>query len=101
MNQFMIVGKLEKDVETTNFPNDDKVGYINVVVARPYKNSEGQYENDIVKVKLLGSIVENTAQYCKKGDVIGVKGRIQSKEYTNEMELVADKLTFLSSAKED
>ena len=46
----------------------------------------------------------NTSEYCRKGDIIGVKGRLQSSTYEKEdgskaykMELIAEKVTFLSS----
>lgn len=49
-------------------------------------------------------MAENTAEYCKKGDLIGVKGRIQSRQITLDeenkrqvVEVVAEKVTFLSS----
>ena len=47
-------------------------------------------------------IAENAVEYCKKGDVIGVKGRIQTKQEENKniIEIVAEGVTFLSSRKE-
>ena len=51
-------------------------------------------------------VAESTAEYCKKGDVIGVKGRIQTDIYEKDGEkrkstqIIADKITFLSSSKE-
>ena len=56
---------------------------------------------------LWKGIAENTATYCKKGDLVGVKGRLQSREYEFDdekrkvVELVAEKVTFLSSKKAD
>ena len=44
--------------------------------------------------------------YCTKGDIIAIKGRLQSRIVTKEdekkyyMDLVAEKVTFLSSKKE-
>ncbi len=53
------------------------------------------------------NIAENTSEYCSKGDIVGVKGRIQSrtlekdgnKEYVTE--IIAEKVTFLSSKREE
>ena len=45
----------------------------------------------------------NTKEYCKKGDIIGVKGRIESKVYEKDdetkykLEVIAERITFLSS----
>ena len=64
------------------------------------------YETDFVDCTLFDGIATNTAEYCKKGDVIGVKGRIQTDIYEKDGEkrkstqIIADKITFLSSSKE-
>ena len=44
----------------------------------------------------------NISEYCHKGDIVGVKGRIQRIDSTSELQLIAEKVTFLSSKpKED
>ena len=64
----------------------------------------GEYETDFINCVLWDSIAKSTVEYCKKGNIVGVKGRIQSKivEKENEskkyyVEVVAEKITFLSS----
>ena len=48
----------------------------------------------------------NTKEYCKKGDIVGVKGRIESRVYEKDdekkytTEVIAEKITFLSSNKQ-
>lgn len=81
-----------------------KVTSIVLAVPRSYKNSNGEYDTDFVKCILWQGIAENTTQYVKKGDLLGVKGRIQSKERElmdgtkwTYLEVVAEKVTFLSS----
>ena len=60
-------------------------------------------DTDFVDCRLFGGIAQNTAEYCKKGDLIGVKGRVQSDSYEKDGEtkystdIVAEKITFLSS----
>ena len=51
-----------------------------------------------------GTRRRNTTEYCKKGDILGVKGRVQTRTYENAekekryvTEVVAEKVTFLSS----
>ena len=43
------------------------------------------------------NIAMNTSEYCHKGDIVGVKGRIQRIDSTSELQLIAEKVTFLSS----
>ena len=73
--------------------------YIIVSVPRSYKNENGEYDNDIVKITLEGTINDNTREYCHKGDVIGVKGRIRVDE--DGMKIVGEKVTFLTSKPRD
>ena len=71
-----------------------------LAVNRSYKNENGEYETDYVKCLLWDGIAENTSNYCKKGDIIGVRGRVESTSPDStiyEMHIVAEKITFLSS----
>ena len=63
---------------------------------------------DFISCILWKGIAETTAEYCKKGDLIGVRGRLQNRQiaYTedaklNTVEVVAERVTFLSSKKQD
>lgn len=102
LNQIVLVGRLVQDPEIKELENGVKASYITLAVTRCYKNSEGIYETDFIPCLLYKGIAENTTKYCKKGDVIGVKGRVQTKQEENKniIEIVAEKITFLSSRKE-
>ena len=100
LNQVVMVGRLTSDPEINEVENDRKVATITLAVQRSYKNAEGVYETDFIKCTLWNGIAENKAEYCKKGDVIGVKGRLQCLS-GNELQVVAEKISFLSSRKEE
>lgn len=106
LNQTILVGRLVDNLEVKKLENGTKVSNITLAIPRSFKNADGQYDTDFVKCTLWNSVAENTAEYCKKGDIVGVKGRVQQKEYENEngkhkeLEIIAEKVTFLSSAKE-
>ena len=98
LNQVVIVGRLvEKPIVEEN-ENGRKISEITLAVPRSYKNAEGIYDTDFIKCVLWNGIAENTAEYCNKGDVIGVKGRLQCLS-GNELQLKAEKVSFLSSGK--
>ena len=98
LNQVVIVSRLvEKPIVEEN-ENGRKVSEITLAVPRSYKNAEGIYDTDFIKCVLWNGIAENTAEYCNKGDVIGVKGRLQCLS-GNELQLIAEKVSFLSSGK--
>ena len=103
LNQVVIVGRLTDDPKIEKGENHD-YSHLRLAVQRSYKNAEGVYETDFINVKLWDSIASNTAEYCKKGDIIGVKGRVETSSYETEegekkytQSIVAEKVTFLSS----
>ena len=103
LNQIVLVGRLVKTPELMQTESGKKVSRITLAVPRSYKNSEGEYESDFINCTLWTGIAENTAEYCKKGDLLGVKGRIQTRVYEKDeekkyiSEVVAEKVTFLTS----
>lgn len=105
MNQTIIVGRLVDNPKIEKTDGGKKVMNMTVAVPRTYKNAEGAYDTDFVDCVLWSGIAENTAEYCKKGDVIGVKGRLQTDLYEKDgqthksSKLVAEKVTFLQSSK--
>lgn len=98
LNQVVLVGRLTKEVELKELENDKKVASITIACPRSYKNEKGEYDTDFIECKLWNMVAGNTKEYCHKGDILGVKGRIQSDG--NKMEIIAEKVTFLSSKKE-
>ena len=107
LNQIVIAGRLTSDPEITTTENGKKRTYITVAVPRSYKNVDGTYDTDFIRCTLWNGIAETTCEYCKKGDIVGVKGRIQSSSYEKDgekvysMDVIAEKVSFLSSKKTD
>ena len=107
LNQAVLVGRIVQEPELTN-TEKGKVTHITLAVPRSYKNSDGEYDTDFINCTLWKGIAENTVEYCKKGDLVGVKGRIQSSNYEDKdgnkryaIEVIAEKVTFLSSRRQD
>lgn len=98
LNNLTIVGRLVSDPEINETEEGYKTTIIKLAVPRSFKNVEGIYETDFIPVRLFKGIAENTVEYCRKGDLVGVKGRLQSNN--NKLEVIAEKVTFLSK-KED
>ena len=106
LNQIVIAGRLVSDPQVEETEDGKKISTITVAVPRSYKNVDGTYDTDFIKCTLWNGIAESTAEYCKKGDIVGVKGRIQTGSYETEegdkkytMNVVAEKISFLSSSK--
>ncbi len=107
LNQVVLVGRLAGDPELYQTETGKKVARLVLAVPRSYKNSEGEYETDFISCKLWQVVAQNTVEYCKKGNLIGLRGRLETYNYETEegkkflTEVVADKVTFLSSKKAD
>ena len=108
LNQVILVGRLVRNPELQVTDSGKKRSSITLAVSRGYKNVNGEYDTDFFDCTLWTGIAENTHEYCKSGDVIGVKGRLQTWMLENDdgtktkkMEIIAEKVTFLSSARND
>ena len=108
LNQIILVGRLVKSPEVTETESGKKMSYITLAIPRSFKNADGEYDTDFIDCVLWEVVAQNTANYCLQGDIVGVKGRIQSRMLEDEdgnnykkMEVVAEKVTFLSTKKEE
>ena len=106
LNQVVLVGRLVRNPELQITDTGKRRSTITLAVARGYKNQDGVYDTDFFDCTLWTGIAENTSEYCKSGDVIGVKGRLQTWVLDNEdgtktkkMEIIAEKVTFLATSK--
>lgn len=95
LNQVIIVGRLVARPIVEYNEIGRKISEITLAVPRSFKNNEGVYDTDFIKCILWEGIAENTAEYCNKDDIIGVKGRLQCLG-GNELQVVAEKVTFLA-----
>ena len=108
LNQIVLVGRLVKDVEVKELESGKRVANAVLAVPRSFKNENGEYDTDFIDVILWNGVAENTAEYCRKGDLIGIKGRLETNDSINEngevrnyTQVVAEKVTFLSSNKKE
>ena len=96
LNQIILVGRVI-DIPT---PESEERATIEIAVQRTIKNLNGEYESDNIKVILFKQLSNATLEYLHKGDIVGIKGRIQTDENKN-IQIVAEKLTFLTSSKKE
>ena len=104
VNQIVLVGRIARAPETKITENGKKYATLTLAVPRNYKNVNGEYDTDFLDCTLWSSVAESTSEYCQTGDMIGVKGRVQSRiietpEGTKrrKTEIVAERITFLTS----
>ena len=103
LNQIILVGRLTRNITVHKSENGIKVATISLAIPRSFKNSDGNYDTDFIDCVAFDLVAENTSEYCEKGDVVGVKGRVQSRvvekddKKENVLEIICEKVTFLSS----
>ena len=105
LNQVVLVGRIVKTPELRVTETGKKTATVTLAVPRNYKNMNGEYDTDFLDCTLWTNIAENTTEYCQTGDMVGVKGRIQTRVIQNEdgtkkkkTEIVAEKVTFLAQS---
>lgn len=108
INSIVLVGRIVSDLEIKETEQGKKKINITLAVPRYYKNDEGIYETNFIPCVLFGTLAEKTFEWAKKGDLAGIRGRLQTRIENNEnkqkeifVEVVAEKVTFLSSRKEE
>ena len=96
LNNVILVGRLTQDPEIVEIEKDKKVTTVILAVNRNFKNSDGIYETDFIRCILWNSVASTTTEYCRVGDVIGVKGRLQTSKYEDENKKTDEKTTRLN-----
>ena len=104
INNVVLTGRLTKDVDLKYTQSGTAVGTFTLAVDRQFKNAQGEKETDFVNVVIWKKSAEALANYTRKGSLIGITGRIQTRNYENQQgnrvfvtEVVAEGFTFLES----
>ena len=108
LNQIVLVGILVEDLKLEELENGKKITNLILAIPRNFKNADGEYDTDFIECVLWNGIAENATEYCKKGDIVGIRGRLENNSFENEdgskvykAQVIAEKVTFLSSKKEE
>lgn len=106
INEVTITGRITKDPEVKELSSGKRVSNITVAVPRSYKNENGEYDTDFFDCELWGGVADSTCENCKKGDSVGIKGRLQNNSYETESgekrtttRIIANRVIFIASAK--
>lgn len=102
LNRVVIVGRLTRDPDLRYTPSGVAVANFTVAANRPFTNQEGNRDADFINCVVWRRPAENLANYMKKGGLIGVDGRLQTRTYEGQdgktvfvTEVVADSVQFL------
>lgn len=104
LNNVSLVGRLTKDIDLRYTPSNVAVATFTLAVNRAFKNENGDREADFINCVMWRQQAENLANWAKKGALIGITGRIQTRNYDNQQgqrvyvtEVVAEQFQLLES----
>ena len=104
MNRVVLVGRLTRDPELRTSGNGNSFVNFTIAVNRTFASSNGEREADFINCIAFNKQAENLARFIKKGGLIGVEGKLQTRRYqaadgTNRTatEVVCDNIYFLES----
>ena len=103
MNRVNLIGRLTKDPELRFTPGTGMaVSTFTIAIDRRKANKDGKKEADFIPIVVWGKQGESVANYMSKGRLIGISGRIQTRNYEGKdgirryvTEIVADEVQFL------
>ena len=108
MNSVCLVGRLTKNPELRYTPNNQAVATFSFAVNRNFKGQNGEREADFINCVIWRQQAKNLANWAKKGALIGITGRIQTRSYENQQgqrvyvtEVVADNFQLLEFNKQN
>ncbi len=110
VNKVILVGRLGRDPETRFTSGGQPVGNFSLATDESYKdrNGERQKRTEWHKVVLWGKLAEIAQQYLKKGMLVYIEGRIQTRQWEDKRdgqkrtstEIVASTMKMLTSRAE-
>lgn len=84
INNVVLVGRLTKDPDLRYTGNGTPVASFTLAVNRDFKNAAGEQEADFINCVIWRKSAETLANTVRKGQQIGVVGRVQTRSYENQ-----------------
>lgn len=104
INNVVLVGRATKDPELRYTTSNVAVATFSLAINRNFKDANGERETDFINCVIWRQQAENLANWAKKGALIGITGRIQTRSYENQQgqrvyvtEVVAENFQMLES----
>ena len=108
MNKVIIIGRNTKDIELRQTTSGTSAIEFSIAVNRAFKNAKGESEVDFFNCVAFSKLAETISRYVKKGDQVGIEGRLQTRSYTNKegrkitvTEIIVENCEFLQTKKQE
>jgi single-strand DNA-binding protein len=104
LNRIELIGRLTRDPELRYVANGHAMAQFTIAVNRDFKNAAGEREADFIRCVAWRKLAEQVGQYCAKGRLVAVEGRLQTRNYElpdgsrrTLTEVIGDRVWFLDS----
>ena len=108
MNKVILIGRITKDPELRRTPTDVPVVQFTIAVNRNYQNKSGERQADFISCVAWRGQADFISRYIRKGYLMGVEGRIQTRNYQGQdgqmryvTEVVLDSVENLTPRQDD
>jgi single-strand DNA-binding protein len=102
INRAVLTGRLTRDPELRYTTSGTAVVSFTLAVDRQFRNQNGERDADFINCVIWRKSAENFSNFTHKGSLVGIEGRIQTRNYENQQgnrvyvtEVVVDNFALL------
>ena len=106
LNRIQLIGRLTRDPELRYVSNGHPMAQFTLAVDRDFRNAAGDRDADFIHCVAWRKLAEQVGQYCSRGRLVAVEGRLQTRSYETQdgarrrvTEVIGDRVWFLDSPK--
>lgn len=102
MNTISLVGRITKNIELRDVGEGRFVTNNTLAVRKTFQKDKKSGEADFIPFVAWGKRAELLEEYCNKGDLVALNGKMQSRSYLNEhnqtrfvLEMLVEEIEFI------
>lgn len=108
MNKVVLIGRTTKEVDLRRTESGKAVASFTIAVDNRFVLKDGKPTTDFFNCVAWNNIAENMGKFVGKGSLIGVEGRLQTRNYDDKdgkkvyvTEVIADNVEFLQTKRDE
>jgi len=110
LNKVLLIGHLGADPESRFTTSGSAVANLNIATNESWRSSEGdtKEKTEWHRIVLFGKMAETAAEYMKKGQLVFIEGRLQTRSWEDKdkvkrytTEILCDNFTMIGRKSED
>ncbi|MGN1343313.1 MAG: single-stranded DNA-binding protein [Traorella sp.] len=108
INNVVLVGRITRDPELRKTTNGNSVVSFTLACNRRFQSQENGQQADFINCVAWNKAADNMANFVRQGDLLGVEGRIQTRNYKDQndrtvyvTEVVCDNIQYLAKKRDN